>query len=155
MEQKQYRQQPATIGNNSALGTGLPVGTILNHPCPDCGASMCLRNTKYGLRYLCCRFPTCKGSHGAHPSGHPLGVPADSYTKQKRIQAHHELDSLWRGPQKEMNRTQAYKLMQELLGLSEQEAHIGLFTAAQCVNLINKLRVRQRNKFKKLFPTCF
>lgn len=35
--------------------------------------------------YGCIRYPHCNGSHGAHPNGLPLGVPADDALKSLRF----------------------------------------------------------------------
>lgn len=45
--------------------------------CPECGALMRLRKSRFGLFYGCTRYPYCKASHGAHPDGAPLGVPVN------------------------------------------------------------------------------
>jgi len=45
--------------------------------------------------YGCSRYPDCKGTHGAHPNGKPLGVPADTETKQLRMDAHKLCGKIW------------------------------------------------------------
>ena len=76
----------------------LPIGTVLGHPCPECGEPMVLRNSKYGLFYGCSEFPRCKASHGAHKkTGQPLGTPADGPTKKARIRAHDSFVHLCKG----------------------------------------------------------
>jgi len=112
----------------------LPFGTVLGHPCPDCGSSMVLRDSKYGPFYGCVEFPKCKASHGAHKkTGEPLGTPADAKTKKARIRAHDVFDQLWKG--QHMSRSEAYAWMQEAMDMSEDEAHIGNFTEEQCDEL--------------------
>jgi len=112
----------------------LPLGTVLDHPCPECGEPMVLRDSKFGLFYGCTAFPRCKASHGAHKkTGEPLGTPADGPTKKARIRAHDSFDQLWKG--KHMDRGEAYEWMQEAMGLSADEAHIGKFTIDQCDEL--------------------
>lgn len=106
--------------------------------CPECGAEMVLRNSKYGLFYGCSRYPECQATHGAHQnSGKPLGVPADKETKQWRIKAHDIFDTYWK--RWGMKRQEAYKFLQTTMGLSLKEAHIGRFTKQQCQELIQKL----------------
>ena len=76
--------------------------------CADCGAPMKLRETdkyKYGNGkprkfYGCSRFPDCKGTHGAHPDGKPLGIPADVETKVARNNLHKVMEAIWGNPQK-------------------------------------------------------
>lgn len=112
----------------------LPWGTVLDHPCPDCGSSMVLRDSKYGPFYGCSEYPNCKATHGAHKNtGKPLGIPANKKTKKARMRAHDSFDQLWKD--KHMNRSEAYEWMQEAMELSEDEAHIGRFTEEQCDEL--------------------
>lgn len=71
--------------------------------CPECGSPMeMVFSLKYrypnGRRrpmYQCIRYPECKGHHGAHPNGAPLGVPASKETRQLRIKVHAELDRIF------------------------------------------------------------
>lgn len=98
--------------------------------CPECGKNMVLRNSKHGLFYGCSAFPECKAAHGAHPDGKPLGIPANKETKQWRIKAHDIFDAWWKA--KGMKRKEAYKAMQEIMGISNKEAHIGSFNIEQC-----------------------
>lgn len=115
----------------------LPIGTKLDHPCPECGGAMVLRNSKYGLFYGCFTFPKCKATHGAHKDGKPLGIPADKKTKKARMDAHEVFDQLWKG--KHMSRGDAYEWMQEAMEMSEEEAHIGRFNIDQCEELALKV----------------
>lgn len=63
--------------------------------CAECSSPMVQRESKYGKFYGCSRFPLCKATHGAHPDGRPLGIPADKKTKAARIRAHAEFDAFW------------------------------------------------------------
>lgn len=87
--------------------------------------------------YACPRFPRCKATHGAHPNGEPMGIPADTETKQARMQAHDAFDQLWKSGK--MGRRSAYKVMQDVMGMSKDEAHIGRFNRDQCLLLIIRL----------------
>ncbi len=104
--------------------------------CPDCGGRMVLRNSKFGPFYGCENYPKCKATHGAHPDGRPLGIPANKETKQWRMKAHDVFDKLWKGRNASMTRKQAYKWFQENMGLTAGEAHIGKFNIKQCQALI-------------------
>ncbi len=115
------------------MNSHLPLGTVLDHPCPECGKPMVLRDSKYGLFYGCTGFPDCKASHGAHKDGKPLGTPADKETKKARIRAHDAFDQLWKD--KHMSRGEAYVWMQEAMDMTPAEAHIGNFTIEQCDEL--------------------
>ena len=63
-----------------------------------CGSLMKLRwAAKYqNWFYGCIRFPDCKGAHGCHPDGKPLGKPAPPEVKKWRIAAHEIFDRLWK-----------------------------------------------------------
>jgi ssDNA-binding Zn-finger/Zn-ribbon topoisomerase 1 len=101
--------------------------------CADCGAPMELRNSRFGKFYGCSTYPECKGTHGAHPDGKPLGVPANRETKDARIRAHAAFDRLWKGGP--MSRREAYRWMRKKMDMSASEAHIGKFTKEQCDQL--------------------
>jgi ssDNA-binding Zn-finger/Zn-ribbon topoisomerase 1 len=92
----------------------------------------------------CTRYPQCQGIHGAHPDGRPLGTPADKPTKQARIRAHAAFDEVWKSGA--MSRGQAYGFMRDLMGMTEDEAHIGKFTAEQCETLIERLAAARAGK---------
>lgn len=71
--------------------------------CPDCGAAMVLKTSsqfKYNdgepkKFYSCSNYPSCKGSHGAHPDGRPLGKPASREVRELRIKLHELLATQW------------------------------------------------------------
>ena len=110
--------------------------------CPECGAPMELKPSKFGLFYGCTRWRNtgCNGSHGAHPDGSPLGTPADRKTKDARIAAHAAFDTLWKDGK--MRRKKAYRWMQRTLGMTEDEAHIGKFSVEQCARLLAIIQSR-------------
>ena len=60
--------------NQDQVNEQLKIGTVLEHPCLECGASMMLRESKFGLFYGCSTFPVCRATHGAHKDGRPLGI---------------------------------------------------------------------------------
>ena len=98
--------------------------------CADCGAPMKLRETdkyKYGNGkprkfYGCSRFPDCKGTHGAHPDGKPLGIPADVETKVARNNLHKVMEAIWGNPQK--GKRPMYQWLKE----NAPKEHIGEMT---------------------------
>jgi len=105
--------------------------------CPDCGAPMELRKSKFGLFYGCATFPACRGTHGAKPDGSPLGIPADKETRQARIAAHHAFDRLW--TEHGWTRGQAYAWLADLLALPPEEAHIAMLNKAMCMRVIDQV----------------
>ena len=114
--------------------------------CPECGADMVLRTTtKYTYQngsprkfYGCSRFPACTAAHGAHPDGKPLGVPANKETKEARIAAHAAFDAIWKA--RGLARKGGYKLLQQLMEMTPEQAHIGNFTKDQCELLIERIK---------------
>lgn len=110
--------------------------------CPDCGSFLALVAFKGKVIYRCARYTShgCRGAHGAHPDGKPLGVPAPWPVREARKRAHSAFDLLWRAPQGRMTRGAAYRWLQGALKMSETEAHISQFDAAQCTALLDLLR---------------
>lgn len=108
--------------------------------CPECGSLMQLKPSRFGLFYGCSRWREtgCKGSHGAHADGTPLGIPADEATKRARMRAHAVFNRLYEDGL--MTRSEAYGWLQRNMQLSAEEAHIGRFTEEQCRRLIEILR---------------
>jgi ssDNA-binding Zn-finger/Zn-ribbon topoisomerase 1 len=101
--------------------------------CPECGAAMVRRNSRYGLFYGCSRFPECRATHGAHTStGLPLGIPGNKETKEARMAAHTAFDSLWRPKGAVFARQDAYKWLAEELGISSDKCHIAMFDRETC-----------------------
>ncbi len=117
--------------------------------CPDCiertgeTVLMVFREvSKFGPFYGCPRFPECKASHGAHPDGAPLGVPANKATKDARVEAHSWFDKLWKGQSGLMNRRAAYSWMQQAMGMTPEQAHIGHFDIPTCTRLVELVKQR-------------
>lgn len=111
--------------------------------CPSCGVRMVLKlDGEDRWFYGCPNYPACQNTHGAHQeSGEPMGIPADAETRQWRIRAHKAFDMLWKSG--EMSRSAAYRLLQRIMDLPEDEAHIGRFDRDQCQELIDKIQERK------------
>lgn len=113
--------------------------------CPECGAPMelrvtpklCYPNGSPRKFFGCSRYPDCTCVHGAGPDGSPLGTPADGPTRAARIEAHRAFDA-WRG-RLSFTRPYAYKKLAELLGVPEEEAHMGVMDAAMCRRVVEVL----------------
>lgn len=99
--------------------------------CGECGELMVLRKSRYGPFYGCSAYPKCKGTHGAHPDGRPLGKPADKETKAARMKAHAAFDRLWKEGKR--SRGQAYGWLKAQASIPD---HIAEMDAKQCVALI-------------------
>lgn len=118
------------------------LGAILDHPCPECGAQMVLRDSRYGRFYGCLEYPNCKATHGAHADGRPLGIPADKPTKRARMRAHDAFDSLWKGTG--LRRQEAYRWLRGALNLSAEECHIGRFDIETCDRVVRLVGLFQK-----------
>jgi hypothetical protein len=108
--------------------------------CPECGAPMILKDSKYGKFWGCStwRITGCKGSTSAHQAtGEPMGTPAKQEVKAARTRAHRAFDELWTSGR--MTRKKAYQWVQKVMGLSKRDAHIAKFDLAQCERLIDEV----------------
>lgn len=119
----------------------------LDLTCPECSSPMSLKRSRHGVFYGCTswRRTQCSGSHGAHPDGSPLGIPADAATKAMRREAHRVFDQLWTGPSPMMKRVDAYAWMSRVMGV--RAAHIAEMSAEKCKILIaavNELKRKGR-----------
>jgi ssDNA-binding Zn-finger/Zn-ribbon topoisomerase 1 len=101
--------------------------------CGECGSLMNLRNSRFGKFYGCSAYPKCKGTHGAHPDGRPLGIPANKETKEARIRAHAAFDLLWKNGA--MHRKSAYAWLRNAMNLEPDACHIGSFDKDQCAKV--------------------
>jgi ssDNA-binding Zn-finger/Zn-ribbon topoisomerase 1 len=96
---------------------------------------MRLKESRYGFFYSCSKFPECKGTHGAHPNGKPLGKPADKETRYWRAKAHDAFDPLWKDGG--MTRNEAYYWLRVQLKISKDDCHIGRFDIKTCKKVID------------------
>lgn len=112
--------------------------------CPYCGAKATLRPSSAvygdaaktdGYLYVCDRYPKCDSYVGAHKKTKlPMGTLASGDLRNKRIQAHKAFDWMWKSGL--MTKWQAYKWMQGKLDLSDEQAHIAMFSEYMCDRLI-------------------
>lgn len=112
--------------------------------CPYCGAKATLRPSSAvygdaakndGYLYVCDRYPKCDSYVGAHKkTKRPMGTLANGDLRNKRIQAHKAFDWMWKSGL--MTKWQAYKWMQGKLDLSDEQAHIAMFSEYMCDRLI-------------------
>jgi ssDNA-binding Zn-finger/Zn-ribbon topoisomerase 1 len=110
-------------------------------PCPDCGAPLVLKVTKYGKFYGCSNFRVtgCRGSHSAHQeTGEPMGTPARAEVRAARMRAHRAFDELW--THGHMTRSRAYKWMQKVMVMTKRDAHIAKFDLEQCERLVAEVQ---------------
>ncbi len=100
--------------------------------CANCGSKMQLRRSRFGLFYGCTQYPSCTGTHGAHPDGRPLGIPATDEVKRLRIRAHELLDARF-------GRKNYFTFLKKTLGISRDEAHVARLNKNQLKVIIATL----------------
>ncbi len=94
-----------------------------------------LFKTKSGVNkkfWGCTQWPRCKGTHGAHPDGTPLGHPADRKTKNGRIDLHARMSDIF------ASRKEMYAWLKE----NAPKEHIGDMTLVEIERtneLLNRL----------------
>lgn len=77
----------------------------------------------------------CDARVGCHnDTVKPYGRLANATLREARGRAHDLFDPLWRGPG--LRRNSGYAWMAEVMGLTRQQAHIGMFDLDQCNRLI-------------------
>lgn len=111
--------------------------------CPYCGnkakfiTSKELYGKDYGSNVYICR--PCNAYVGTHGRGKtPLGTLANRNLREMRKRTHAAFDPLWKTNR--MSRSQAYKWMQDVMGLPAEKAHIGMFDEKQCLELLKHVR---------------
>ena len=122
--------------------------------CPYCGAKATLRPSSAvygdaaqtdGYLYVCDRYPKCDSYVGAHKKTKlPMGTLANGDLRNKRIQAHKAFDWMWKSGL--MTKWQAYKWMQGKLDLSDEQAHIAMFSEYMCDRLIAECNKAYKNQ---------
>tara|TARA_Y100000310_G_C20547820_1_gene746498 strand:- start:421 stop:813 length:393 start_codon:yes stop_codon:yes gene_type:complete len=117
----------------------MTISIDLECPEDDCDGMLVYRpEGNWGPWYGCAMWVEtgCKGAHGCHADGTPLGVPANTATKQARMRAHKAFDALWKREEGgTMRRKDAYAWLQKAMGLSADETHIGRFNEEQCAQV--------------------
>jgi ssDNA-binding Zn-finger/Zn-ribbon topoisomerase 1 len=98
---------------------------------------MILRNSKYGKFYGCSNYPKCTETHGSHPNGEPLGIPADKETRLLRTEVHRLLGEKF-GDWKTINKKQKNK-MYKWLKENTSLGHISMLLKDELINLRDNL----------------
>ena len=112
-----------------------PICPYCQKPAKLIDSAVVYRGTSYGLIWDC---RPCDAYVGVHKgTENALGTLADAETRKWRRLAHAAFDPLWQTGK--MTRREAYKRLQVLADVSEQDAHISRMTAAQCMGLIRAL----------------
>jgi hypothetical protein len=96
----------------------------------------------YGTNLYVCR--PCDARVGAHRKGNkPLGTMANKKLRALRMACHEAFDPMWKRKRKQnVRRREAYKWLQNEMGLTKREAHIGKFNEEQCFKLLRLIQER-------------
>lgn len=114
--------------------------------CPTCGKYARLstraevgrgpKHLKDEAIYVCEDYPQCDTYVGCHRgTREPLGTMADRDLRYRRVKAHKAFDWAWTS--KRLSRTEAYELLADVLGVTKDEAHIGMLDLEQCQKVID------------------
>ncbi len=108
--------------------------------CPECDISMNLILAKKKYPTYVCPTETCDMQVSAQKNGKPNGIPANTLTRKARMHAHVYFDAWW--AKNNISRKKAYKRLQKIMNMSEEDAHIGRFNADQCWFLVAEIKKR-------------
>lgn len=97
----------------------------------------------YGMRWICSRFPDCKGSVGAHPDGKPLGTVPNDEDKKYRSMVHAQIDPLWQNQQrsKKKARGSVYGWLRRIMDMTSDECHVGNWNAETCIEALEQIAI--------------
>ena len=96
------------------------------------------RDKNYGMFWHCEKDDAYVGTHKNSKDHIPLGRLANRELRRWKQNAHAMFDPLWQS--KKMTRGEAYAFMQRIMGMTQDEAHIGKFDVQQCKKLVDLLR---------------
>lgn len=109
--------------------------------CPYCGCGLVHKQAsavspgRDGWVLTCERYPICDSYVGCHQDTMvPLGTIANRELRLWRVRAHEAFDAQWRGAPG--RRPLAYERLARDMGLTQDQAHIGLFTIEQCKKVV-------------------
>lgn len=94
--------------------------------CPRCGQPAQETTGAYGIRHDC---KPC-GLHGWN--GKRM---VDAANHMARQEAHRYFDPLWKGTNKIMERSEAYRLLARSMGLQPRDCHIGRMNTEQALSV--------------------
>jgi len=113
--------------------------------CPYCGDTAAYMDSdviyqrSYGMIYICVPCNAYVETH-KHAPTKPLGTLADSHLRGLRKRTHSKFDTLWRTAHAPKDaRHAAYKLMEDLMMIPTEEAHIAMFNPDRCLMLLHLL----------------
>src|SRR4030067_3347967 len=103
--------------------------------CPSCGLGMRLiTSDRYKYKnghpkryYQCIDWPRCRGNHGAHPNGQPVGIPAEKGVRQISTYAPILREEIW-----DYNDRDQRDEMYVWLATNASKQHIGDMNEDEC-----------------------
>lgn len=109
-----------------------PSSRVVHHQrCHIHNVPLVHRKSKFGQFLGCPEWPGCDIMATWCQDGKKWCV-SDQRTRTARVEAHKSFDRLWKGPDKVMNRREAYRWLQWILKLEPEAAHIRQFNVMQC-----------------------
>lgn len=93
------------------------------------------RSGRYHKYYRCENYPTCRGTHRAHPDGSPVGTPATEAVRKRRHELHNLANQIWSYEVKTERRE-----MYEWLKKNTRSGHIGKMGEEELNDLEEKLK---------------
>ena len=125
--------------------------------CPYCGANAVLKsaNKLFGAKvhdpdrflYVCSNWPACDSYVTAHAADRsPMGTLANRQLRHKRIQAHKALLAYRKATRTE--KWASYIWLEGKLGLDQKKTHIGMFSDAECDQVIALCR-KEATRFNR------
>jgi hypothetical protein len=112
-----------------------PVCPYCKKPAKLIDSAVVYNGRSYGLIWDC---RPCDAYVGVQRgTENAMGTMANHETRRARIRAHEAFDPLWK--REGMSRNGAYRLMQTVMNMTAEEAHISRMTADQCHRLIHAL----------------
>lgn len=110
--------------------------------CPYCGQqARCITSEQFYGRDFGSNIYECR-SCDAYVTTHgrslvPKGTLANAETREWRKKAHAAFDPIWKTGR--MQRRAAYSWMQNVMEMTPEQAHIGMFDVESCKKLIEKV----------------
>jgi hypothetical protein len=123
-ERKDVAKEAFPFGCNLCSGDVILVDSII------------IYGKSYGNIYYCLKCGNYVGVH--KETDKPLGLIADENTRKARIKAHGVFDNFFKS--KIVTRKNSYKILQALMNMSADDAHISRFDTQQCGELVSQIK---------------
>jgi len=126
--------------------------------CPYCGAEAHIKPASFVYAskksknwervWVCDNFPKCDSYVGCHKGTDiPKGRLANSRLRYYKKEAHKAFDPIWQSGL--MNRRDSYKWLADMLHISLDDCHIGMFDVKMCQRVISVCNRQDNNAINK------